>query len=475
MKNWIPREKRTLGNIIENQTSQNKDKVLLKFRDREFTYEDVNLKSNMIANGLTNLGIEKGDKVCIMLPNCPEYIFSWFGIAKIGAVEVPVNSAYKGDMLHYVINNCEAETIIVSEQYLERLEFVSEALTTLKRIIVISENGVAKTELSAKFACSSFHDLYSAPTSSPCVEINYFDPLAILYTSGTTGPSKGAIVAHNWAYVAASNLGDSCRVGSSSVVYSCLPCFHMSTQILAVYVALVAGGTVVLGERFNADGFWDEMRKYGVTYFVWIGAMFVNFMGRPEKPEDADNPVVVAVGAPTPQGQREKFEKRFGLNIIDIYGQTETNVVTQMPWDGPRQGGCGKPYSAYEVKIFDELDNELPSGEIGEIVCRPHEPFSFMLGYYRMPEATLAAYRNFWFHTGDRAFLDGDGFLHFADRKKESIRRKGEKISAFEVEKVLNEHRCVAESAVIPVKSAMTEDEVKAVVIVKTGDRKSVV
>jgi crotonobetaine/carnitine-CoA ligase len=472
MNYWHKREERVLGRILEERTSENREKIFLKFRDEEFTYATMNTNANKIANGLMNMGLKKGDRVCIMLPNCPEYLFIWFGIAKTGAIEVPVNTAFKGDMLHYIINNCEAETLIVSEQYLDRIEFVADDLKVLKNIIIVSQKSLGETKLSSKFKCSSFHELLSSPASLPAVEINYWDPLAILYTSGTTGPSKGVVVPHNWGYVNASIHADACRLGTSSVAYSCLPCFHMSTQILSAYTTLVAGGTFVLAERFNAEGFWDEMRKYGVTYFLWIGAMFVRFMNLPEKPDDADNPVVVAVGAPTPEGQREKFEKRFGVRIIDIYGQTETNGISHMPWDGPRQGGCGKPSAHFEVKIFDEFDNELPLGEVGEIVCRPRsEPFCFMLGYYNMPEATLAANRNFWFHTGDRGYLDKDGFLNFADRKKEAIRRKGENISAFEVEKVLNGHPAILESAVIPIKSPMTEDEVKAVVVVKKGEK----
>ncbi len=470
MENWIAREKRVLGDILESQAQLYKDKAYLKFRNQEFSYGIVNTKANMIANGLMNMGVKKGDRVCIMLPNCPEYLFSWFGIAKAGAIEVPVNSAFKGDMLHYTINNCEAETLIVSDQYLDRIEFVSDELKLLKQIIIVSEKGLGETKLSRRFNCSSFEELFSSPTSTPAVELRYFDPFAIFYTSGTTGASKGVLVSHNWAYVNGILKVEGCRLDPSSVMYSCLPAFHMSTQILTAYTALLAGGTIILGERFNAEGFWDEMRQYGATFFLWIGAMFVRFMNMPEKPDDADNPVVVAVGAPVPEGQREKFEKRFGVKIIDIYGQTETNAISQMPWDGPRRGGCGKPASAFEVKIFDELDNEVPLGEVGEIVCRPRsEPYAFMLGYYNMPEASVAATRNYWFHTGDRGYLDEDGFLNFADRKKEAIRRKGENISAFEVEKVLNEHPSVAESAVIPIKSPMTEDEVKAVVVLKAG------
>jgi crotonobetaine/carnitine-CoA ligase len=392
-----------------------------------------------------------------------------YGITKMGALEVPVNTAFKGDLLQYILNNAEAETLVVDQQFLERIEFVACELRILKHLIIVPDKGAGESKLLSKFKSFSFQELLSSPASLPRVEIAYYDPMAIMYTSGTTGPSKGVVVAHNWGYCAGISPMDGCRLTSSDVLYSCLPCFHMSTQFLTVYPTLLAEATVVLGERFNVDTFWDDMRKYGVTQFQWIGAMFVRLMNQPERPDDADNPVRITWGAPTPEGVREKFEKRFGLKIIDLYGQTEDNIVTYMPYDGPRYGGCGKPRDIFEIKIFDEYDNELPPGEVGEIVARSKEPYSMMLGYYKMTEETLAAYRNLWFHSGDRGFFDEKGFLHFVDRKKEAIRRRGENISAFEVEKVLNSHPAVLESAVVPIKSPMTEDEVKAVIAVKGG------
>jgi crotonobetaine/carnitine-CoA ligase len=469
MKYLHEREERVLARVLEKRASEGGDKIFLRFRDREFTYATTSTNANRIANGLIDMGISKGDRVCIMLPNCPEFLFTWFGITKMGAIEVPINTAFKGDLLQYIINNCEAETLVVDQQFLDRIEFVADELKMLKKIVVLSKEGSKETKLSSKFRCTSFHELLSSPASEPRRDIKYYDPLAIMYTSGTTGPSKGVVVPHSWGYYFATFVMDTCRLSSSDVWWSCLPCFHMSTQILATYSALLAGGTLVLAERFNPEIFWDEKRKYGVTWFIGVGAIFVKIMNQPEKPDDADNQVRVALGGPVPDEMRGKFERRFGLKIIDLYGQTETNMVTMSPYDGPRYGSCGKPTELFDTKIFDDYDNELPVGEVGEIVVRPKEPFAMMLSYYKMPEETLSAWRNLWFHTGDRGFFDEHGFLHFADRKKEAIRRKGENISSFEVEKVLNSHPAILDTAVIPIKSPMTEDEVKAVVVLREG------
>jgi crotonobetaine/carnitine-CoA ligase len=241
------------------------------------------------------------------------------------------------------------------------------------------------------------------------------------------------------------------------------------TKYCTILAALLSDAQVVLENRFSATKFWDIIRQYGVTAFGYMGAMINMLWNQPEKKDDANNPVRVGFGSAAPKRIFADFQKRFNLELVEVYGSTELCVVTNNMEDSVRIGSCGKPYRQVELKIFNENDEELPPNSVGEIAVRPKKPFLFLSGYYKMPEQTLSAIRNLWFHTGDQGYLDEDGYLYFVDRKKDCIRRRGENISSYELEAVLNLHPNVAESAAFPVPSELGEDEVKVAVVLKPG------
>jgi crotonobetaine/carnitine-CoA ligase len=226
---------------------------------------------------------------------------------------------------------------------------------------------------------------------------------------------------------------------------------------------------MVLADRFSASRFWDDVRHYGATQFNYLGGVIPILAKQPPKPDDLDNPVRIALGAGCPQTVMEEVEKRFGIKCLEGFGMTEIGIPVHVRVNDRRPGSCGKPLDIYEIKLFDDQDNEVPAGEAGEIVFRPREPFVMMLGYYNMPDKTAESFRNLWFHTGDLAKRDEDGYFYFVDRKKDALRRRGENISSFEVERAVNSHPSVLESAAVAVPSEVGEDEVKICVVLRPG------
>jgi crotonobetaine/carnitine-CoA ligase len=306
--------------------------------------------------------------------------------------------------------------------------------------------------------------------SPPEVEVSPYDPSVILFTSGTTGPSKGALLTHNANVRAARATCDLMEYRAGETLFNAFPLFHVNARYTSVVPALwLDDARLVLHDRFSASRFWDIMREEGVTAFNFMGALVMMLFKQPERPDDADNPVRVAYGAPAPVAVLERFEQRFGLQLIEVYGSTELAACLENRPSARKIGTCGRPSPDYEVEIHDEHDRPVPPGVVGEIVVRPREPHIMVEEYWGNPEATVQAFRNLWFHTGDRGRMDEEGWFTFVDRVKDAIRRRGENISSWEVEQVLNDHEAVAESAAIGVPSELTEEEVLVAVVLKEG------
>jgi crotonobetaine/carnitine-CoA ligase len=272
-------------------------------------------------------------------------------------------------------------------------------------------------------------------------------------------------------YLSALEYIKAARAQPDDVFFTSLPMFHANARILCVYPAMLLGTKVVVYERFSASRFWDRLKKAKATVFNSLGAMANFIYNQPRKPDDADNPARVCMAYPMPKEIYEDFEKRFNLKVVEGYGLTELAIITYNPWDAPKVGSCGKATKSFEVAIVDENDFLVPAGVAGEIVARGRVPWATALGYYNMPEKTVELFRNYFTHTGDAGYLDEEGYLYFVDRIKDYIRRRGENISSFEVERTINAHPKVAESAAISVKSELAEDEVKIVVVLKKGEK----
>jgi crotonobetaine/carnitine-CoA ligase len=460
---------RVLGELIEDRVKRNGDKIFLRFKDQNFSYREIDRFSNRCAHAFMNLGIAKGDKVSIMLPNRPEYLYIWFGLAKIGAVEVPVNTSYKGEFLRHIVDQSDSRVFVVAEEFLDRLKLIENDLNKLEKVVVLGDLQRQKIG-QFKIPMMGWEEFFNNSEAPVDVVVHPWDPISIIYTSGTTGLSKGALGSHNFWIVCAEKMLEY-RDGKKEDIYlTFLPLYHFNAQVLTTVTVLIAEAQMVLLDRFSASRFWDELRHYGATQFNYLGAVMPILAKQPGKKDDADNPARIALGAGCPQAVMDEVEKRFGIKCLEGFGMTEIGIPIHVRVDDRRRGSCGKPMDIYEVKLFNDFDEEVPTGEIGEIVFRPLAPFVMMSEYYNMPEKTLEAFRNLWFHTGDLARKDEDGYFYFVDRKKDALRRRGENISSFEVERAINNHPKVLESAAVAVQSELAEDEVKICVVLKPGE-----
>jgi crotonobetaine/carnitine-CoA ligase len=462
----------TLSGTLAARAAQVGSRVFLDFRGEiTVTYEQLHERATRFANGFLASRIQKGAKVALMLSNCPEYLYCWFGLAKIGAVMVPINIAHKGELLRYIIDSSDCEAIVVDSGWLDRVHEIERDIPKVRSIFVRPVGDAVPR--AGRIDTRSIEDLANHSAEPVSAEVRHSDPTTILFTSGTTGPSKGVVMSHNYYHYAARTISEGMGVGPDDVLYTCLPLFHVNAQVCTVLSALIHGARVSMYEHFSASSFWDQVRGSKATTFLALGAIGNILHKAPPRLDDADNNVRLAMVVPPPE-DLEGFEKRFGLRVVyESFGLTEGIVAPPKVLEPRRPGCCGKPAPDTDVRIVDEFDEPLGPGETGEIVMRTREPYSMMSGYYKMPEETLNAFRNLWFHTGDLGSMDADGYLYFSGRKKEAIRRRGENISAFEVERTINQHPAVLESAAIPVPSELSEDDVKVVVVLKEGEQLS--
>lgn len=457
---------RVVGELVSERAKALGNKRFLRFGDQSFTYSDMDRLSNRCANGFQKLGIFKNDKISIMLANSPDFLHIWFGCAKIGAVEVPINTSYKGEFLRHIIDQSDSRVLLIADEYLDRIKLIQNHLTKLERIVVLGDKDKVD---GLKIPVMGFEEFFSAPETPVDVQVFPWDPHSIIYTSGTTGLSKGGLQPHKMYIRVAEVLMPLRDARPDDIFYTFLPLYHFNAQDLTTITALVVGAEMVLSDKFSASKFWGEIKACGATQFNYLGAVIPILEKQPEKPDDLENPVKFAFGAGCPQAVMERFEKRFGLKCLEGFGMTEIGIPIHVSPDDRRPGSCGKIRDIYEIKLVDDSDEEVPVGEPGEIVFRPKEPYTMMLGYYNMPDKTLECYQNLWFHTGDLAKKDADGYFYFVDRKKDSLRRRGENISSFEVERAINSHPSILESAAVAVKSELAEDEVKICVVMRSG------
>lgn len=456
-----------LPHILQRAAERFCDRPFVAFPGAARTYAEADRAASSVANGLAGLGVGKGSKVAVMAVNSLGFVDAWFGAARAGAVYVPINTDYKGDILRYQLGKADATHIVIDPPFLERLEVVAKDLPQLAHVVLSGPMPGAPARIASGAVVSSLEDLLAAPPKGPPVQIGAIDPLAISFTSGTTGPSKGVLASHSHVTTFALDWIKACEFGAGQSIYSCLPLFHAVASWLGVLPAMLVGGRITFGPRFSPSTYWDEVRRAKADLAHGIFSMVPILLKQPARSDDADQPARKFYFAQV----NEAFETRFNCRIIEVYGATETGIVTATPAGSERRPlSCGKANTdTFEVMIANDRDEPVPPGEVGEILVRPRRPFAMLSAYYNNPEATAEAFRNLWFHTGDNARADADGYIYFVDRKKDAIRRRGENISSSEVEGVLNKHPAVLECAVVAAPSEMGEDEVKVVVVLRPG------
>lgn len=466
---------RTVHGVVEQLAAERGSDIFLHYRDSEYSYQGINKAANQVARGLQQLGVSKNDKVAIMMSNRPEFLFSWFGLSKLGAVEVPVNTAHRGELLSYMLDQADCVALIIESDFVVQLNAVLPALEKLKHIIVLAGDSGEESETNVlpEAEAISYQTLVDNDGRYRETEVRHCDPAAIMFTSGTTGPSKGAVVPQNYQLTMAEiviGMGD---YSERDCLYNALPLFHGNAQTLSTMPALMSGARMVLAKRFSASRFWDDVRHYRCTEFNYIGGILPILLKAEPRPDDADNPLRVLVGAGADRNTFEAFERRFNVKLVEGYGMSEIGTPLNTGLTERRPGSCGTLNPGYQIKLVDDEGNEVGANTPGELLIRPLKPYSMMLEYYRMPEKTVEAWQDLWFHTGDYLQHDEEGYYYFVDRKKDALRRRGENISSFEVERGVNSHPAVLQSAAVAVKSELGEDEVMICVALKPGARLS--
>ena len=456
-----------LGNVLAERADTHGGETFLKFHDGELTYREVDRAANRIAQGLAAHGVARGDHVAVMLPNSPEIVHVVFALARLGAVAVPVNTAYKGHLLQHVLDSSDASVVVLDGRYASQLAPVTGQLPGL-RLAVVHGDASDRSPLD-RLGCAAvpFSALLGHGDEAPLVEVAFSDLQAIMYTSGTTGPSKGAMVPHSLALVCAI---DSLRFvsGGSHTIYCPLPLFHAAGLWDGMMSALVAGASLAVVERFSASRFWDDVRRFGAQTAMGVFSMIPILLNQPPRPDDRDNPLDTFYMGKS--SLDVAFYERFGARTVETYTSTEAGIATASPYGEWRIGSMGQAHTErFDVAVVDEHDRPLGPGEAGELVLRPKQPYVITPGYYGRADATAACFRNLWFHTGDRAYVDADGYFYFVDRVADAIRRRGENISSFDIECEVNLHPSVLECAAIGVPSELEEEEVKLVVVGRSG------
>jgi carnitine-CoA ligase len=458
---------RTIHRLLERKASEYGNRPFLYFKDQIFGYADVDREADKVAAGLQALGIVKGDKVAIEMGNRPEFLFLWFGLSKLGAIEVPINTAHRGDLLTYMIDKADCRLIVTESIFLDRVEPVLKDLPKLEWVMVLNAAGESLPSIDKPTI--DYEKMIDNDAKYKAETVFWSDPFVIMFTSGTTGPSKGSLMPQNYALHMAEIVSESGQYTESDFLYNALPLFHGNAQLLSTLPALLSGARMLLVERFSAGKFWEEVRQYGCTEFNYIGGILPILLKADPKPDDADNPLRVMLGGGAPMDLFDAIEKRFGVTLIEGYGMSEIGLPLMNTVSDRMPGTCGKPFRDYTVKLVDDYGMEVGPNCPGELLMRPLKSHTMVLEYYRMPEKTVEAWGDLWFHTGDYLKRDENGYYHFVDRKKDALRRRGENISSYEVEKVINQHPSVLESAAVAVKSELGEDEVMICLTLKPG------
>jgi len=453
---------RTLPAMLTRQAERFAQKPLVIAAGTTWTYADACDGVARCAGVLRSAGIEPGDRVAIICSNRIEFFEIVLGCTWLGAIAVPINVASRGPQLEHILSNCAARLLVIEAAYAENLALVDPRQLAIDAIWLIDDT----TELRIGDVTSIAMPRDGAPIAAARVRPG--DLALILYTSGTTGPAKGVCCPQAQYFWWAVNTASLLQLTADDVLCSSLPLFH-TNALNTFYQALLTGSSVCFEKRFSASRFFASLAQHKATVTYLLGAMVPILLSTAQAAEETAHAVRVALAPGVPARFHQEFTQRTGIRLLDGWGSTETNFVLGATIEHQQPGLMGPVFEGFQARVVDEQDNELADDTAGELVVRADDPFAFASGYFRNPEQTAEAWRNLWFHTGDRVIRRSDGYFRFVDRLKDAIRRRGENISSFEVEQVLLSHPAVANAAAFPVRSSLAEDEVMAAVILHPG------
>lgn len=462
LSNMFAPHERTLPVMLSRQAEKLGDKPLVSAGGIAWSFARTRDEAARFAGTLQAAGIETGDRVALICSNRLEFLQVFLGCAWIGAVAVPINTASRGPQLQHILSNSGARLLIVEAAFAGNLDHLDFAALKVETIWSIDGNAPIRAG-----------GLTSSPmpaTGTPAdpASLRPRDLLTILYTSGTTGPSKGVCCPHAQYFWWGVNTAALLELIETDALCSSLPLFH-TNALNTFYQALLMGVPVTFEKRFSASDFYAALARSNATATYVLGAMVPILLSRPKSPEERAHRTRIALAPGVPARFHAEFTERTGIRLIDGWGSTETNFVLGATADKQRPGLMGPVFDGFDARVVDADDNDVPDGTPGELLVRADAPYAFATGYFAAPEKTVEAWQNLWFHTGDRVVREPDGYYRFVDRIKDAIRRRGENISSFEVEQVMLSHSAVANAAAFPVRSSLAEDEVMVAVMLHPG------
>ena len=468
----------TLVSLVARQAEAHGEREFMTFEHgTTLTFASLHRDSAVVARKLAGLGVGPGDRVMVMLKNRIEFMLTMLAIMRLGAIFVPINTELKGAFLQHQMRNAEPRVIFLDAVLGDAFDAVKGGNDNLGAVIYVAGDvpderpvvlaGARAMTFAAFFALAAAEDDVLV---TPKAE----DIACIMYTSGTTGPSKGVLMPHAHCYLFGHGMARVMQMTEQDCQYVCMPLFHAMGLLLQVISSLISGSKVYCIERFSPNTWLDDVRACGATVSNALGVIPEFIFRTPETEFDRAHNLRRVVAVPIAAEWGNAMEQRFGFKFIQAYGMTEVNIPCYTTEDDPLLPGLAGHVQEdfFEVRVVNsETDVPLPQGQIGEIVVRPKVPSCFNQGYFRMPEKTVEAWRNLWFHSGDAGRFDEQGRLYYADRIRDRIRRRGENISSFEIEQVLNDHPDINESAVVGIRvdGAGGEDEVKAYIVTDGG------
>jgi crotonobetaine/carnitine-CoA ligase len=505
-RTWSNATQTTIPALFERRLGSDPDGEYLDVVGTKLSARQVMAAGTRIGGALHELGTQQGDRVATLIENSSPALLTWVGTVCAGRVAVPVNTAYKGEYLRHQLTDSGSRVAVVSRSLWPRLADVADSVPGLEHVVVVEDAGGDDDEQVAsgadgqsdaagdgadeqgnggiplhlqRVAVHTWDELLAAGLEAPAVAIKPSDLGTFIYTGGTTGMSKGCMLSHGYHEALSQQIALCWRRSAEDVVWTPLPLYHFNALATAVVGTLVAGGRGAIYKRFSVSQFWPEMNRVGATITSTLGTMaylLAHDVDRPEMPlsghPSANTSLRLIGAAPLPPEVDSVLRERFGIATFSgAYGVTEASLVSWQP-----AGVENRPNAAgvvndeyFDVRIFDDDDHELPAGTDGEIVLRPKRPHVMFEGYWGRPEVTVETSRNWWYHTGDVGRIDEDRYLYFVDRKADYLRRRGENIASFEVERILMGHGGLADVAVHAVPSELTEDDLKITATVKQG------
>lgn len=453
----------TVSRLVARRARESPAAPAVVFESDVLTYGELDRRATALATGLASRGVGRGDRVAVRLPNGREGVETWVALCRSGAIEVPLHPALRGASLADPIRRTAPVSIVTDAGGASDIR-AAMAEHAPPGLVVVGDDAVLEPDV-------TYADLLARGGAVPdAPDVSVLDDVSVvLFSSGSTGPPKGVQLTHRANHALADAVVAAMAYGPDDVLFNAFPFSHVNARFTSVLAGMVAGCRVVLHERLSVSRFWDICAQEGVTAFNFMGVVPLLLLDRPESSDPVWSTVTRAYGSGAAGRVATDFERRFGVRLVETYGSTELGMVTVAPLDERREGSCGVAVPDYEVAVVDPEGWPVEAGAAGEIVVRPCRPGRIFRGYLADDAATVSSWRDLWFHTGDRGYLDADGWLFFVDRIKDSIRRRGENISSWQIERTVEALADVVEACAVGVPSDLDGEDVLLVVVADPG------